>query len=220
MDRTEEEDGRSHPEKTEGSACCKVTSTARDYDVSDAVSELTTRRREGDSLRELATYFNTRVTERALEEADIHSGQSVHAALIGEELASTVYQILRTNDGSDIRRAELRARLREEGVDVDALENAFVSHVTVRTHLQECVNVQPKETAADFEKTVNTVRWAHTRAENIIQNTLDSAVSAGEIETGGLETEVLVRATCEHCGDTFYLEELLDERRCSCGGNN
>lgn len=197
-------------------ACCKVTETAREYGASEAVSELVTRRQEGASLRELAAYFNTRVTARALESADIRDGQSVHAALIGDDFAATVYRTLRDDGSSDVQRAELRAQLRDEGVDVDALERAFVSHVTVRTHLQECVNVERETATPDFEKTVNTVRWARTRADNIIQNTLDSAVATGEIQTGDLDAELVVRVTCENCGDTFYVEELLDDRRCSC----
>jgi hypothetical protein len=126
--------------------------------------------------------------------------------------------MLQGEDGSDVKRAELRARLRDKGVNVDDLETAFVSHVTIRSHLQECVNVQPAETTTDFEKTVNTVRWARTRAENIIQNTLNSAVSTDDLQTGDIETELIVRATCEKCGDTFYIEELFDERQCSCAG--
>lgn len=209
-------DKNGESDTSESVTCCKVTTTATTYDAHDAVAELATRREDGASFRELATYFNTRVTERALEKADIQQGQSVHSALIGEDFASTVYEMLRTEEGSDVRRAELRARLSDEGVDVDALEEAFVSYVTIRSHLQECVGVHREQSSSDFEKTVNTVRWAHTRAENIIQNALNSAGATQEMQTGDLETEVVVRVTCESCGDTFYVEELLDERQCSC----
>ncbi|KMT45633.1 hypothetical protein EL22_28975 [Halostagnicola sp. A56] len=50
----------------------------------------------------------------------------------------------------------------------------------------------------------------------VIQSTLDRAVKTGQFETGQLEAELFVRVTCENCGNTFYLAELLDERSCSC----
>lgn len=205
-------------EKTDlESACCKVERTAATFDVSDAVDELTARRRDGDSFRDLATYFNTRVVERALTDADIGDGRSVHAALTGSDIASDVYEVLRTDRDSDIRRAEVRARLSDAGLDVGRLESAFVSHVTIRSHLQECVGVEPEQSPPPFEQTVNTAQGARTRAENVIESTIDRAVRNGQLRTGSLETEILVQVTCSDCGDTFYLPELLEERQCSCG---
>jgi hypothetical protein len=106
--------------------------------------------------------------------------------------------------------------LSEAGVAVDDLESAFVSHVTIRSHLQECVEVEPKKSPPPFEQTVNTTQGARTRAVNVIQSTVDRAVKNGQLQTGQLETELLVQITCQDCGDTFYLTELLDQRQCSC----
>jgi uncharacterized membrane protein len=198
-----------------GSPCCKVQRTAAAFDVVDALDDLVTARRAGTSFRELATQFNTRVVEQALGRADV-DGRSVHAALTGEDIAGDVYEVLRTDRDSDIRRPELRARLSDAGVDVDALESAFVSHVTVRSHLQECVGVEPEQSPAPFEQTVNTAQGARTRASNVIQSTVDRAVRNGQLQTGTLDAEVLVRLTCQDCGTTFYLSELLEQRRCAC----
>jgi len=207
---------RGEGSKRAGSPCCKVQQTAAAYSVIDTLDELVTARQDGTSFRELTTQFNTRVVERALAQADV-DGRSVHAALTGEEIASDVYEVLRTDRDSDIRRAELRARLSDAGVDVDALESAFVSHVTVRSHLQECVGVEPERAPPPFEQTVNTAQGARTRASNVIQSTIDRAIRNGQLQTGNLDAEVLVRLTCQECDDTFYLSELLEQRQCSCG---
>ena len=62
--------------------------------------------------------------------------------LVGDELAEEVYQILQTDDGTDVQRAELRARLAEAGIEIDALEKALVSHVTIRYHLRKYINFE------------------------------------------------------------------------------
>lgn len=202
--------------ETDQESCCKVTTTAQEYDLMDTAARLPERRKGGASFRELTRWFNTTIIEQILDRAGIPSGESVHTVLVGDELAEEVYQILKTDDGSDVERAELRARLAEVGIDVDALEEALVSHVTIRSHLLECINLDSNAKGANFEKTINTIRWAHSRAESVIQNALESSVAAGETQTGPLEAEVVVRVTCQTCGDMFYVDEFVENPRCHC----
>lgn len=199
-----------------GTYCCKVGRVASEFDVSGIVDRLAERRREGSSYRELATYFNTRIVERELSRAGLDDGRSVHAALVGDDIATDVYEVLHGDGDTDIRRAELRARLTEGGVDVSGLTSAFVSHVTVRSHLKVCASVEGPDPSPSFEQTVNTTQWARTRAANVVQSALDRAVRYDQLRTGPLDAEVLVRITCEGCGETFYLNELFEKRRCSC----
>jgi len=207
--------------ETEGQEiCCKVTATATEYDVMDAATRLPERRKAGDSFRELTHWFNTIVIEQVLDAADVSSGESVHTVLVGDEFAEEIYQILKMDEGTDVQRAELRARLTEAGVEVDSLEEALVSHVTIRLHLRECINIDDNTQTSDFEKTINTIRWAYSRAENVIQSALDSSVAAGETQTGPLEAEVVVRVTCQTCGDMFYVDEFVENPRCDCAGQD
>jgi len=198
------------------SACCKVGRTAAAFDLSDVFEELSALRRDGESFRSLAAYFNTEVVESTLREAGVGDARSIHAALMGDDIARDIYDVLRTDRDSDIRRAEVRARLSDTGIDVDALESAFVSHVTVRSHLQDCVGVTPDESPPPFEQTVNTAQGARTRANNVIQSTINRAVRHGHLQTGEIKAEVVVRLSCNDCGKSFYLSELLDQRRCNC----
>ena len=196
-------------------ACCKVGRTASAIGRTDVLAELASRRKNGESLRDIATYFNIQVVEQVLDQS-VETGRSIHAAVVGDELAHEVYRILRGERNSDIRRAELRTRLSDAGVDVEHLEALFVSHVTIRSHLQECAAVETPESTPPFEQIVNTTQGAQIRASNVIQSSLDRAVRHGHLRTGPLEVEVPVRVTCKECGDTFYMSELLDDRECSC----
>lgn len=212
--------GQAEPNTDPEQTCCKVQRTATTYRMDGITAELASRREDGDSFRDIATYFNTQVISKALSDAEVAEDRSVHAALAGDTIAEDIYDVLRTDRDSDIRRAEVRARLADSGVDVDELERSFVSHVTIRSHLQDCVGVEPEETPTPFEKTVNTAQGARNRAMNVIQSTLDRAVKDGKIQAGDLETEILVQVTCQDCGDTFYLTELLEDRECSCSGSS
>jgi hypothetical protein len=182
----------------------------------ELLSELSTKRRAGGSFRKIAAYFNQNIVARALEDADVEQNRSLHAALTGDEIAEDVYEVLRHDSTSDIKRAEVRARLSDAGVDVSTLESAFVSHVTTRSHLQNCVEVTPDESLPPFDQITNTTQGARSRAVNVIQSTIDRGVENGHLQTGDLEVDVSVQMRCTDCGDTFYLPELLDQRRCSC----
>lgn len=210
------EPGPGSGEGSDGSHCCKVQRTAARFDIPDVLSTLVERRRSGASFRSLAECFNQRIVARALDEADIGHGRTVHAALTGGDIAEGVYEALQGDASADVKRAEVRARLADAGVDVATLESAFVSHVTIRSHLQDCVDVAPDESLPPFEQIINTTQGARARAVNVIQSTIDRAVKNGQLETGALEVDISIQLTCQDCGDTFYLPELLDQRRCSC----
>jgi len=200
----------------DGSSCCKVQRTAVRFDLRQLLSTLVERRRSGVSFRALEEYFNRQVVARALDEADVGRERTVHAALTGEDIAEEVYGVLRRDASADVKRAEVRARLSDAGVDAADLESAFVSHVTIRSHLQDCVGVAPDESPPPFDQIVNTAEGARSRATNVIRSTVDRAVRNAQLETGPLEVDVSIQLTCQECGDTFYLSELLDKRRCSC----
>lgn len=196
--------------------CCKVERTAARFDSLELLSELSAKRRVGDSFRTIAAYFNRKIVAQALDDADIEQDRSLHAALTGDEIAEDVYDVLRADSTSDIKRAEVRARLSDGGVDVSTLESAFVSHVTIRSHLQNCVEVTPDESLPPFDQIINTTQGARSRAVNVIQSTIDRAVENGQLQAGDLEVDISVQMSCQDCGETFYLAELLDQRRCSC----
>jgi|GEM_PF-3819124 len=201
-------------------ACCKVRASAVEFGVEDALERIKSERRRGSSFRDLADEFNTAIVERALDAEDLGDSRSIHAAMIGDDVATRVYEILRGNSEAGIEGAELRARLSSAGVDVSRLEDAFVSHVTMRSHLQDCVGVTPEESGPTLDHIVNTIRGARTRSLNVIQSSVERARRHDLITTGPLTVEMVFRATCQECGDQFYLSDLIEERECSCAGED
>lgn len=189
---------------------CKVGRVTEKYALASVYDDVARRReQEGDSLRTLADFVNTRVLARAIEE---HADRDVLAD------AESVYS--RLTNGSDAgETAELRQRLASAGVPVDEVTGDFVSHQTVRAHLNSCLEVETgRSTPTDVEEVAGLIEWARNRDERIIDRAVSRLRESGELEIG--ETSVIhsVRVICEECGRTHRLQELLETRRCECGG--
>lgn len=189
---------------------CKVDRKAEEYGLTELNEELFIRHQEkGASLRDLEAYVNKRMLDCALEETEI-------VLLDGVE---SVYDVLTGDDVSEGKRAEIRSRLEQAGIDVDKLENDFVTYQTVRKHLQGALDI---DTGA--RKTLDTtdadtrIRRLQSRSEAVIAETLEQLRRGEKLETGNLDLVMSVRVTCENCGDSYRLRELLDSGRCRCGG--
>lgn len=190
---------------------CKLGRVGARFDAPDAVAHLARRHDETDaSLRELRDGFNRRIVERVL---DAH-GVDVLAD------ARAIYDVLYGDDASEARRGELEDRLERDGVPVADLRDAFVSHVTVRTHLRECLD---RETGRDLPASVTEARslieWARTRDESIISNALSRLVEAGEIAVDDMDVNHSVSVSCGTCGSRYRVDELLDRGGCECRGD-
>ncbi|PSP99361.1 hypothetical protein BRC94_07405 [Halobacteriales archaeon QS_5_70_17] len=205
----------------ESEPCCKVARSGQTYGVSEVDAELRRRREGGASYRELSAWFNARLVARALERAGVDAERSVPTALLGDELAERTYRVLRGEEGSDVQRAETRARMADAGVDVDALEAAFVSHVTLRSHLRDCLEVADDgRTPASVEDAAGVIRWARNRTRGVASDALARLRRDGAVAAGELDVEVLVTVTCRDCGASYHLREFLDRERCDCGGRD
>jgi hypothetical protein len=192
-----------------GEACCKVGRDIRNHGLSRLNDDLRRRRSDGESLRDLATFVNTRILENVLADAGISAGWD----------AETTYRILAGADAdvSTGRRAETRSKLKQVGVDVDCVKTDFVSHQTIRDHLRDCLDIDTgRETRFDVGSATTTVEWARSRSEAVIERTLDRLRAAGELETSDLDVTHSVRVTCEGCGRTYRLRDLLKHGHCEC----
>lgn len=187
-------------------ACCKVGRAIASYDLFEFDAELRRQRERGLSLRDLAAFTNTRMLERALADAG--------ADVVGDP--DSLYRAL--TDAADTgTRVEVESTLDREGVDVEALRDAFVSHTTVKTHLNDCLDVATdRELSVDPEAERGTIEWARTRSERVIEESLSRLRRAGELDTGPLAVAGTVRVTCEDCGRSYRLHDLLDAGGCDC----
>jgi hypothetical protein len=189
---------------------CKVDRKAEEYGLSDLNEELYHRHQErGASLRDLEAYVNMRMLDRVLEDTDI-------VLLDGVE---SVYRVLAGDDVSEGKRAEIRSRLEHAGIDVDELESDFVTYQTVRKHLREALDVDTgARKTLDASDADTRIRRLQSRSEAVIAETLEQLRRGEKLKTGKLDLVMSVRVTCENCGDSYRLRELLDSGRCRCGG--
>ena len=190
--------------------CCKIGRDCAKYDLSGLDENLCRRRADGASLRDLQEFVNERVLERALADAN--------ADVVGDP--ENIYRLLRDDEVSSGRQAELRSRLERAGIDMEAVENDFVSHQTVRDHLKKCLDVDTsRQSSIDIERATRNINWAESRSKAVIKQTLDQLRNANQLATDDLDVTQTVRVTCTGCGETYRVAELLDRGGCECEGS-
>lgn len=193
---------------------CKVGRLIAEYDLGDIGDRLESfwvGDREGEmSLRELATYFNTRLLDATLERHGVRP-------LDGE--VENLYELLTDADRSPGVRAEAEARLEREGIDVDALRDDFVSHQAVHTYLTEYRNVDHgagRERASPVATTGETIRQLQGRTAAVTRNGVTDLANAGHVTVGDFEVLTNVRLFCNDCQTQYELTEFLDRGGCDC----
>lgn len=186
---------------------CKVEQITEKLGFSGLDEELRRRHRSGASLRELETFVNIRVLERALLESDV--------ALVGD--TASIYRSLQGEDVPPGRQAEIRSQLERAGPPVSDVEDDFVSHQTVKRHLQNCLGVDTnRESKITFDEAEQTVEWAQSQNLSVIENTLNRLRNAGLLQAEHVDVTQSVRVTCEKTGNTFRLREFLQRGGCDC----
>jgi len=186
---------------------CKVDRIIEKYGLSGLDQELERRHRRGASLRDLETVINTRVLEQALLESEV--------ALVGD--TESIYHVLQGDDETPGRTAEIRSQLERAGPPLSDVESDFVSHQTVKRHLQNCLGVDTtRQTQITLDDAQQTVEWAQSQNLSVIENTLNRLQSAGILDSEHIDVTQSVRVTCEHTGDTFRLREFLRRGGCGC----
>ena len=187
--------------------CCKVTQVAGAYHISDVDTKLLRQREQGASLRELATFFNKQILSKALDRAT--------QEVVGD--ADTIYGVLIGDDTDRARQAELRSKLARYNVDIDDVQQDFISHQTVRNHLNGCREIDTgRESTFDLEAGRKTIEWAQARSEGVIKQTIERLRNAGEVADTQTEVTQSVRVACAACGQSYRIEEFLGQGGCDC----
>ena len=189
---------------------CKVERIIEKHDLSGLNEELRRRHRDSASLRDLEKFINKRVLERALLESEV--------ALIGD--TESIYQTLQGDSVGPGRRAEIRSQLDQAGPPVSNVEEDFISHQTVKRHLQNCLNIDTTRRAQiTIDDAEDTVAWAQSRNLSVIENTLNRLHNAGLIDASDVDVTQTVRVTCEKTGKTFHLRDFLKQGGCDRDGS-
>jgi hypothetical protein len=194
---------------TEPNACCKVGRVANRRGLSGIDDCLRRRWTAGASLRDLERLFAERVVTAALTEAG-------RDPLDGEP--SNLYRLLTDDSVSDADRIGAKGRLRREGVDPDAVADDFVSHVTIRSHLTDCLGV---ETTRPAETSVESVRESVyrlvSRTEAVTGQAVERLASHDKMTVGEPTVTASVRVACEDCGAEYTVTRFLERGGCDCG---
>ena len=149
--------------------------------------------------RQLATWLNELLLRREMDRAGLST--------LGDE-AESKYE--RLSSGDETVAAEVRDTLRNSGVDIDSLEDDFVSYGVVRTHLLECLGEEydPTPSATDWETT--SIEIARSHAEEKVTEAVRSLVNKGELTAvGDITAHVTVEVECDESHVRVPLERAL-----------
>ena len=188
----------------------KVVRLIEEYDLEELGAELErlwTAEEDRQSLRQLATHFNQQLLQRALEDADVRP--------LGGEVEN-IYRLL-TDESGGADGTRIRRRLERDGLDVEALENDFVTYQAIRTYLKKHRGAEytPDETDPLERETTN-IQQLRGRVDSVTEGKLEQLQSGSHFELGEFRTLVDVRVVCEDCNTQFDVIELLERGGCDC----
>ena len=191
----------------------KVGTVLSEYELLDLHAELPDlwlgESGEEMSLRELADHINIALLRRAMEGAG-------NDPLEGE--VENAYRLLTDDEVSAGVRTQQRNRLERDGVDVDELENDFVTHQAVYTYLTKGLGIsKEKDDETDpLEKHEERIQRLRSRTVAVTDNSLTELRNAGDLTLGSFDTNVDIRVYCQDCETQYELTELLQRGGCAC----
>lgn len=160
------------------------------------------------SLRELADYFNQVVLEARIKAEGANP-------LDGE--VENTYRLL-TDDGvSEADRTRARRRLEREGIEVDDLQDVFVSYQAIRTFLTDHQGAEYTPDDTDpLERETSNIQQLRGRINTVAQGKLQHLRDSGELKIGEFRTLIDVRVICEDCNTQYDVVGLLEQGGCDC----
>jgi len=189
----------------------KVARLIDEYDLQGLGAEFEqqwTAEEDRKSLRELAREFNWRVIEQALQEANIK--------YLDGEIKNT-YRLLTDDEVSSAESTRVKRRLERDGVDVDTLENNFVTYQAIRNYLKDHRGAEytPNETDP-LEREVTNVQKLRGRMATVTEGRLKQLRASDELSLGEFRTLADIRVVCEDCNTQFDVVDLLSQGGCNC----
>jgi hypothetical protein len=199
---------------------CKIGDAIEEYSLDDLDADLVHHRENDDySLRDLRDEVNKRILESAFEQSADEAGSlgTLEGIMDSDELVDEVYETLQSPNEDPKRTARIKTKLEQSGLDISSIKTDFVTHPTVKKHLNSCLDVDTSHsTSIDESDAINTIEWARTRCQNIVERTITRLVTADIIHIRSPEAGVSVSVHCQECQGSYTPRELLREGGCSC----
>ena len=161
------------------------------------------------SLRDLADRLNVAVLRQAMERAGADP-------LEGE--AENAYRLL-TDDGVSVGvRTQQRNRLERAGVDIDDLEDDFVTHQAVYTYLTQALEVSKADTdeTDPLEKHEQRIQRLRSRTDAVTENSLDELTESEELTLGEYSLVIDLQVYCRDCDSQYDITTLFETGGCDC----
>ena len=191
----------------------KVARLIDEYDLQGLGAKLEqqwTAEEDRKSLRELARDFNWQLLEQALEEANVQ--------YLDGEIENT-YRLLTDDEVSSAESTRVERRLERDGVNIDALENDFVSYQAIRSYLKDHRGAEYTLDKTDpLEREATNVQKLRGRMATVTGGKLEQLRASNELTLGKFRTFADIRVVCEDCNTQFDILDLLNQGGCNCTG--
>jgi hypothetical protein len=202
----DQESSATHP-----GARSKVARLIEEHDLEGLGAEMEARwtaEEDRMSLRALAAYFNQEILRKRLEDAGIDT-------LDGE--LENIYRLLTDDDVSAAERTRVGRRLQRDGLDVDAVEDDFVTYQAIRTYLTEYRDAEYVRDDRDpIEREVENVERLRGRVDTVTSGKLEQLRERGDLSLGSFRTVIDVKVVCEDCHSQYDVLDLLERGGCDC----
>lgn len=162
------------------------------------------------SLRELAHHLNRAILRKGMEQAGMDPI---------ERDVKTVYDLLAGNASSGDR-VQKRRELERNGVDVDAIEEDFVSHRAVHSYLRNHRGVErsdpcPSDRLAKAQERIGRLQG---RTAAVTADVIDRLHGEDLLDAADVDVIVNVRVLCNDCGRSYELKDFIQDGGCDCEG--
>ncbi|MWV38433.1 MULTISPECIES: rod-determining factor RdfA [Natrialba] len=180
---------------------CKVCRVLEDHDLEHYDERLLEEWRGDGSqrkgYRQLARWLNVTLLRREMDKVGLST--------LGDE-AESKYDRLREEGTTS---SEVAAMLEREGIDVERLQDDFVSYGVVRTHLLDCLDAEyEKEESSEWER--EAIEIARNHAKEKIVSAVRSLERKGKLRGGeDITVHVDVDLECESCQTRVPLRRAI-----------
>jgi len=192
----------------------KVARLINEYELETIGPEMERRwTSDGDdrlSLRALADHFNQQLLADQTAEAGMQP-------LDGE--VKNTYRLLTDDDVGSADRTRIRRRLERNGIDVESLQDDFVTYQAIRSYLRNDRGAE--HTTDDRPRTVieaGNIQRLRGRMTTVTEEKLKQLRSGDHVQIGDFRVFAEIRVFCEDCGTRYEIEELLERGGCECSG--
>jgi len=189
----------------------KVEKNLQNYELEGLGSEIerrwTTNGDDQMSLRSLAELLNKRILRRALIEEGVTSS---------DREVEHLYETLHGNVGA-AERIQKERELEREDIDVEQLQNDFVSHQAVHTYLKDFRGAEFNRNQPNpREKNVAMLQRLRSRAAAVTEKTVDQLSKKEEVSVGDFEVFSEIRIRCTDCETEYDAVNLIQAGGCAC----